>query len=293
MESNRSPGIDLHIHSTASDGTLSPSEILKRARQQGLAAISITDHDTMAGCREAIAAGLPDLPAFVTGVEISAAPPSFYPVPGSIHMLGYGISPDDDRLNGILETLQDSRRNRNPGIISRLNDLGFDITMDEVIAESGAPDQLGRPHIARTMVKKGIAPDFNAAFDRYIGNHRPAYVDKYRVPFHEAVNTVHQAGGVAVIAHPGLYDAGSDMMPASAMAAFAAAGIDGVEVYYPEHTPRQTDHYKALAARHGLLITGGTDFHGGMKPEITLGAGYGDLHIPEDLFRRLMAALAR
>ena len=292
MDYSQSPGIDLHIHSTASDGTLTPTEILDSAHRLGLAAISITDHDTVAGCRVALDSELPDGLAFITGVEISAAPPPFYPLSGSIHMLAYGIDLNNSRLNGILEALQDARLNRNPRIISRLNALGLSVTMEEVLRESANPNLLGRPHIARVLVKKGYVPNFDAAFDTYLGNDRPAYVDKYRFPFDEAVATIKAAGGIPVIAHPGLYEKGSGLMTDAAMASFKAAGIGGVEVYYPEHSPKHTAHYEALAQRHGLLKTGGTDFHGDIKPEVALGAGYGDLHVPRDLYTLLMDALA-
>ncbi|MFH1984022.1 MAG: PHP domain-containing protein [Pseudomonadota bacterium] len=293
MDSNRPPGIDLHIHSTASDGTLSPSEILRCAHALGLAAVSITDHDTVAGCQEALDTGLPEGLSFLTGVEISTAPPPFFPLSGSIHMLGYGIALNNPRLNAILAHLRDSRLHRNPRIIARLNALGMDISLDEVVRESGSPDQVGRPHIAQTMVKKGFAPNFNAAFDSYLGNDRPAYVDKYRVPFDEATDAIRSAGGVAVIAHPGLYPTQNGLMSDATMAAFKAAGVDGVEVYYPEHSDHQTAHYGALADRHGLLKTGGTDFHGALKPDVALGSGYGDLHVPAVLYTRLLNAVGQ
>lgn len=293
MDSNRSPGIDLHIHSTASDGTHTPSEILNRAQTLGLAAISITDHDTVAGCREALDGEMPTGLAFVPGVEISTQAPLFFAHSGSIHLLGYGIELENHRLNVLLKQLQDSRLNRNPRIIARLNAMGLEITLEEVVKESGSPDQMGRPHIARTMVKKGFVPNFDAAFDIYLGNNRPAYVEKYRVPLEEAVAAIRNARGIAVLAHPGLYALHNGLMPDAVMAAFKATGIDGVEVYYPEHSARQTAHYAALAERHGLVVTGGTDFHGGMKPEVALGSGYGNLHVPATLYLRLLDALER
>ena len=293
MDSNQSPGIDLHIHSTASDGTHTPSEILNRAHTLGLAAISITDHDTVAGCREALDGEIPAGLAFLTGVEISAEPPPFFALSGSIHLLGYGIALESPGLSDMLKRLQDSRLNRNPRIIERLNALGLKITLDEIVSESGSPDQMGRPHIARTMVKKGLVPNFDAAFDVYLGNNRPAYVDKYRAPLEEAVDAIRDAGGIAVIAHPGLYRSQNGLMSDAVMAAFKAAGVDGIEVYYPEHSARQIAHYAALAERHGLVVTGGTDFHGSMKPEVSLGSGYGDMHVPVTLYFRLLEAMER
>jgi predicted metal-dependent phosphoesterase TrpH len=157
--------IDLHIHSTASDGTLTPAEIIALAVRLGLGAISITDHDSLAGSREALIVGVPAELGFLTGVEISAEPPPSYPGAGSIHILGYGLRLDDPELNRTLEKLQDSRRQRNPEIIARLNKLGIPIRIEEVEGEA-ADGQPGRPHIAKLLVKKGIVKTIDDAFDR-------------------------------------------------------------------------------------------------------------------------------
>ena len=205
MVYNKHVGIDLHIHSTASDGTFTPAEIIRHAQQLDLAAISITDHDTLAGSKQALEIGIPDSIDFLTGVEISAAPPPSYPKPGSFHILGYAIQLDDPALNTALESLQNARENRNPAILNCLNDLGFNVTLADVQAEAG-DGQLGRPHIARYMVKKGWAASIDDAFDTYLGAGKPAYVDKYRIECNRALEIIRGAGGIPVLAHPGLLE---------------------------------------------------------------------------------------
>nr|MCU0585693.1 PHP domain-containing protein [Desulfobacterales bacterium] len=176
MEYKPDTPIDLHIHSTASDGTFTPTEILAMAVRAGLGAIAITDHDSIAGSREALLEGVPPGLGFLTGVEISAEPPPSYPGSGSIHILGYAIRLDDPELNRALEKLQEARKNRNPEIIRNLKRLGIPISLEEVVREAGE-GQPGRPHIAALLVKKGVVGSIDEAFDRYLGNGKPGYVD--------------------------------------------------------------------------------------------------------------------
>ena len=180
MDYNRHVGIDLHIHTTASDGTFRPSEVVSHALKLKLKAIAITDHDTVAGSSDALKGGLPPALNFLTGVEISAAPPPIYPRSGSFHLLGYCLHLDDFALNQTLEILQQARKNRNPAIINRLNELGISISLEEVREEAGEA-QLGRPHIAQMLVKKGVVASLDEAFEQFLGTDQPAYVDKYRV----------------------------------------------------------------------------------------------------------------
>ena len=172
MDYSKHVRIDLHIHSTASDGTLSPSEILDLAQSVNLGTIAITDHDTMNGFKEGLAVGIPHSVQFLTGVEVSASPPPSFPILGSLHILGYSIRLDDPVLNQTLDALRKSRKNRNPKIIERLNNLGIDISMDEVLNEVGKESLLGRPHIATLMKKKGFVESINEAFDKYLGFYR-------------------------------------------------------------------------------------------------------------------------
>lgn len=289
MDCNRGLRIDLHIHSTASDGTLTPAEIVQEAATQGLAAISITDHDTLEGSRQAHALCAGAI-RFLPGVEISAAPPPGAPCAGSFHILGYGIELDEPVLNDTLSLLQNARRNRNPAIIERLAALGFDISMEEVLALAGDA-QIGRPHIARTMVHKGFVENIDEAFDRYLSHGQPAYVDKYRVSCARALQVIRDAGGVPVLAHPFLLNIRRRSAMERLIDSLVPMGLAGIEVYYPEHPPDETAFYRKLAERFGLLMTGGTDFHGTLTPEIRLGNGQGDFCVPYQLYQRLVARL--
>ena len=284
--------IDLHVHTTASDGSLSPAEVIDLAKQIGLGAIAITDHDTLLGARQAVSSGIPSGIAFVTGVEISAQRPSALPGPGSLHILGYAVDMGNRPLNQALGRLQDARLSRNPRIIKRLNELGIPLSMAALMASVEPGGQLGRPHIATAMVEQGHVRSINEAFDRFLGTGKPAYVDKERLGCAEAIATIRKAGGIAVLAHPGLIKTPSGRLEPDVVAALRAMGLGGIEVYYPEHTPEQTAHYAALASRFGMIMTGGTDFHGDVKPQIQLGSGLGDLNVPMAIYHRLMAAAA-
>jgi predicted metal-dependent phosphoesterase TrpH len=283
--------IDLHIHSTASDGTLTPLEILTLARQLKLGAIAITDHDTLSGSRQLIDGAIPSQIHVLSGVEISAAAPPSCPGRGSFHLLGYGIALDHGDLNHTLARLQNARQDRNPRIIQRLNELGFALDLDEAVALAGGPNSLGRPHIARLMKRKGYVVSIEEAFDRYLGHGKPAYVDKFRVECAVAMRLLRDAGGIPVLAHPGVtLDADIDLD--RLLNELSAMGLGGIEVYYPDHDDDQTRRFAAAARRHGLLMTGGSDFHGSLKPEIQLGKGRGDLAVPFALYTKLADALA-
>ncbi|MBW1895249.1 MAG: PHP domain-containing protein, partial [Deltaproteobacteria bacterium] len=250
-------GIDLHIHSTASDGTNSPSEILQLATQLNLGAIAITDHDTLKGVKQALSCGIPRSLKFLTGVEISSNPPPSFSAPGSLHILGYGIKTDDKQMNDMLGKLQDARINRNPKIITRLNQTGLDISLSEVMEKAGT-GQPGRPHIAMLMVEKGMVKSVNEAFDLFLGKGKPAYVDKPRIESSEAIRTIINAGGIPVLAHPGLVKSDSGDSIERLIDTLMGMGLKGVEAYYPGHTSDQTAKYHELAKKNNLLITGGS-----------------------------------
>ena len=289
MDCNHHLGIDLHIHSTASDGSFRPAEILDYAQKLNLAAIAITDHDSIDGSREALQIGIPPCLNFLTGVEISAAHPSFFPGSGSFHILGYDIQLDNHDLNQELSKLQDARKNRNPAILDRLNELGLQISLDEVKQEAG-DGQLGRPHIAYAMVKKGFVGSIDEAFDKYLGTGGPAYVDKYRIGCEQAINIILGAGGIPVLAHPALLNVENNQKLEALLQNLIKLGLAGIEVYYPGHSYQQIQEYKALAGKHGLLMTGGTDFHGTITPQIKMGSGKGSLFIPYLLYEKLCSA---
>lgn len=287
------PPIDLHIHTTASDGSFSPLEIPAEARRCGLAAFSITDHDTIAGVRELLDAGLPlDIP-FVTGLEISATPPEGIKISEELHILGYGIDPGDKNLNILMEELRAAREERNPKMIARLQAMGFDITLEEV-AEKAGGKVVGRPHMAQVLVDKRIVPDIHTAFQRYLGKGLPAYVEKYRVPWKEAIRAIGKAGGLAVLAHPGVIPQMHDIHALERLLlVLKEGGLRGVEVYYTEHRANFVKGLEKLAKKLDLLMTGGSDFHGAFKDDIRLGAGHGDLFVPFSLYEKLMKALKK
>ncbi len=292
MEYKNRLRIDLHIHSTASDGSLTPADIIDHAQQLNLAAIAITDHDSVDGSKEALRIGIPPSLHFLTGVEISAAHPPFFPGSGSFHILGYAIHLDNRDLNQALSKLQDARKNRNPEILNQLNKLGFRISLEEVNQEVGE-GQLGRPHIAYTMLKKGFVVSIDEAFDKYLGTARPAYVDKDRIECEQAISIIRAAGGVPVLAHPALLNIENDQKLDALLQNLMNIGLAGIEVYYPGHSPQQIRQYTELARKYGLLMTGGTDFHGTITPKIKMGSGKGSLFIPYLLYEKLTGARAQ
>lgn len=290
MDCDSSVGIDLHLHSTASDGTLTPSDILRLAQEKKLKAIAITDHDTVEGSKEAQRLGIPPFIKFLTGVEISASPPPSANCSGSFHILGYGIRPDEPKLNKTLGVLQTARKNRNPIIIKRLNGLGFIFSLADVINEVGA-GQISRPHIAQYMVKRKFVSSIDEAFNRYLAHGKPAYEEKYRIACEQAIEIIIGAGGLPVLAHPFLLNMKSDTELEKLIDVLKYMGIKGIEVYYPAHPPEKTVLYAELAKKYDLLMTGGTDFHGSLTPDIQMGTGKGDLLIPYSLYEKLVSRL--
>ncbi|MDJ0720089.1 MAG: PHP domain-containing protein [Desulfobacterales bacterium] len=284
--------IDLHIHSTASDGSLTPTAIIARARQCGLAAIAITDHDTLAGVQTVVTNGLPPDLHFLSGVEISTASPDGFPCGGSLHLLGYGVDPDNTDLQNALARLQNARQDRNPRIIAKLNRLGIDISMADLEAQS-TDSQVGRPHIAAWLLRNGMVATIDEAFERYLGSGRPAYVDKYRIGCETAIQLIRGAGGAPVLAHPALVAPEGEWRLEDLVRHLQSCGLMGIEAYYPEHSPRQTRTYLAWAAHLDLVATGGTDFHGAITPDIELGIGDGSFSVPYDCFTDLTSRLDR
>ena len=268
--------IDLHAHTTASDGSLAPAALVDLARQSGLKALAVTDHDTLDGLPEALARGEETALEIIPGVEISA---EFKP--GTMHVLGYFIDYCSGPLAEKLKRLQQARRDRNPQIVAKLNGLGMEITMDEIRAKSGG-GQIGRPHFAKVLMDKGYVGSVQEAFDRYLSKGGAAYVDKFRFTPVEAINLIHRAGGVAVLAHPFTLRL-SDEALESTLSEFKDEGLDGLEVYYSEHTPQMSHMFMELAEKYDLAPSGGSDFHGNNKDQIKLGVGLGDLRVPYSL----------
>ena len=275
--------IDLHLHTTHSDGSLSPTAVLQLAHTANVTALAITDHDIVTGIPEAIAAGAERGIEIIPGVEISSCMGN-----SELHLLGYCIDWQDSELNRRLATLRESRHTRNPQIIERLRALGLDVTYEEVRALAGT-DAVGRPHIARLLMDKKYVTSAKDAFDRYLAEGRPAYVARELPNPTDAIAWIRAAGGVAVLAHPTWAKVSGEGLNAL-LTTLKAEGLGGIEVHYSTHTKRQTMEYLDLAKRLDLLVTGGSDFHGITKPDIEVGMGRGGLNVSEKLLDPLKKA---
>jgi len=261
--------VDLHTHSTASDGRLDPADLVRLADERKLAAIALTDHDTTDGlaAARAAAANLPEL-RFISGIEVSAKFPA-----GSLHILGLGIDENAPSLVGLIQRLRQARNDRNPRIIEKLRSMGMDITMDDVLAtgsHSGVKI-VTRLQIADTLRRMGFVKTNREAFGMYIANGAPAYVDKEFTPPADAIAAIRGAGGIAVLAHPPQLGYENTAQLRRILRSLIADGLGGVEVYHSDHTPEQTRLYLDLAAEYKLAVAGGSDFHGDRKPDVHLG----------------------
>lgn len=272
--------IDLHTHSNASDGSLSPGELVAYAIQRGAAAIALTDHDTVAGLPEALRAAEAGSFELVPGLEISAAYSG-----GGMHILGYFIDHTDPYFRQELERLQEARRERNPKIIARLQELGIPLTYDRVLALSGG--QIGRPHIAQAMLQIGAVQNLEEAFKKYLTKGAPAYVEKFRFPSEQAMALIRRAGGVPVLAHPSTLNCTTREQLTVLLRGLKDQGLQGLECLYSEHTPEQTRDYLSLAAELDLRVTGGSDFHGRNKEGVEMLTGYGSLQVPYQRLQEL------
>ncbi|ODT45057.1 MAG: hypothetical protein ABS70_04010 [Nitrospira sp. SCN 59-13] len=277
--------IDLHLHTTHSDGSCSTAEVMAFAKQAGLTALALTDHDIVDGIPEATAIGKELGIEVVPGVEISSRLGE-----SELHILGYFLNWTDPQLGLRLKTLRDSRHLRNPKIVQRLNELGIPITYEEVRALAGT-ESVGRPHIARLLMEKKFVTSAKEAFDRYLANGRPAFVDRELPEPAEAVRWIREAGGVPVLAHPTWVRTSADGLRVL-VRDLKAAGLGGIEVHYSTHTPSQTTEYLDLAKQCDLLVTGGSDFHGITKPDIEVGIGRGQLKVSQKLLDPLRKAAA-
>ena len=277
--------IDLHAHTTASDGDQTPTQLVERAAALGLTALAVTDHDTTAGVAEALEAGKRRGIEVVPGIELSAEVSH-----GQCHLLGFLIDPESRPLRNRLQEVVENRERRNERIVARMRDeLGFDITLEEVEAVAGGLI-VARPHFARVLVNKGYVGSMQEAFDVYLGKGARAYVERDRLTPEEAISLIHQAGGVAVLAHPNNLKRDPEGTEAE-IRALQAQGLDGIEARYNRHTPEENTRYLALAERLGLLTSGGSDFHGpSVKPDVLLGHVEGELPAPTELLPALKAA---
>ena len=270
--------IDLHTHTNESDGSCSPRELIEAAEYAGVDALGITDHDTFAGYDQAREAARSAGLTLVCGIELSTKLHGH-----SAHLLGY--FPRGNGLAGFrqwIRGMQASRRERNVRLAARLRELGFDIRVED--AEARGRGMTGRPHFAQIMVEKGYVANFRQAFDEYLDESKKGYVYRREPSFAEGVARIREAGGVASLAHPARVNGD---VPAL-LPELCAAGLNAIEAYHSDHSPGETELYLGLARRYGLKVTGGSDFHGDLKPEVRLGSGcHGNLDIPREVLEQL------
>jgi predicted metal-dependent phosphoesterase TrpH len=268
---------DLHLHSAFSDGTFTPEEIADRARQAGLRAVALTDHDTVEGCERMGEACRKAGIEFIAGTELTTELDGY-----ELHLLGYGLDIHHAGLLAQLAGCQTVRQKRIREMVERLNGLNIPLSADAVfaLARCGSP---GRPHVARALVEAGVCATVDAAFERFLKKHRPAWVPKFKLAAPDAIELIHAAGGLAVMAHPGL-NRMDELIPE-----LVAAGLDGVECLHTKHSSAQADHYLRLARQYGLLVTGGSDCHGHTKGRPLIGT----VRLPYEHVRRLLAEAGR
>lgn len=282
--------VDLHTHSSVSDGQYPPAELVRLALEEGLDVLALTDHDTLEGLPEFTAAAAGTSLTAVPGVEISTKNDG----PGSVHLLVYGADPTSPVLQDLLRAMAESRRARAPRMVEQLRAHGLELTLAEVLEVAGR-EEVSRSHFAILLVRRGLARDQDDAFDRYLKFGRPGYYERLKKLPEECIRVGLEAGGVPVLAHPWYVEKERPEALEPLLERLVRAGLRGLEVHYPDHTPEQTARYLALARRHGLLVTGGSDFHGGeVKPGVRLGRGAGGgFEIPRELAEGLLEEMAR
>jgi len=276
--------IDLHSHTNESDGTFSPAQLVAEAIRSGVTSLGVTDHDTFAGYDLALPVAREAGLDLICGIELSTK------LHGqSVHLLGYFLSTDGlGEFRSWIRELQAARRDRNIRLVARLQELGMNITLDE--AERRGRGMTGRPHFAQLLVEKGYVPNLRQAFDEYLDESAKGYVYRREPTFAEGVKWIRDAGGISSLAHPiRVRGEVRALMPE-----LCEMGLAAIEAYHSDHSPEHTALYLDLARRHGLQVTGGSDFHGAVKPDVSLGTGCaGNLKIPEDLLQRLREAAAK
>jgi 3',5'-nucleoside bisphosphate phosphatase len=265
--------IDLHTHSTVSDGSDPPEGVVSLAASAGLSAVALTDHDRLDGLPAAQSRADELGVQLVPGCELSLEHT------GTLHLLVFFVEPDEGPLQDELRRLQEARSSRNRRLVARLEQLGLPVTADELEAEAGGSGA-GRPHVANILVRKGVVGSIQEAFDTWLAKGRPAYVDKERLSVEKALELARASGGAPVVAHPlslGLTPSELD----STVASLAGLGLVGVEGIYGRYSPEERQLVTDLGRRHGLVVTGGSDYHGSYKPDLSVGTGRGDLNVPD------------
>ncbi len=275
--------VDLHTHSTYSDGSDSPAEIVSAAAAAGLEAVALTDHDNLNGILEAAAAADASEVELIPGVELSCEWQ-----PGGMHLVVLWLEPGPGPLQDRLEILQAGRRQRNVELIELLQELDVDISYEEVVAEAGGTG-VGRPHVAAVLVRKGVVGSIPEAFDLYLASGRPAYVERYRLPPEEAIELARASGAVPIVAHPHTLGMTGTTLDQE-LRRLARHGLVGLECYYPEYEPDTRLELVERARDVGLVPSGGSDYHGTYKPGLEIGRGYGDLSVGREVWQELAEA---
>jgi predicted metal-dependent phosphoesterase TrpH len=278
--------VDLHCHSTASDGSVPPRDVVRAAADAGLSGLALTDHDTVAGCADARDEAQKLGIDFICGIEISCE----YPRPGTMHLLGYGVDPTSAVLNDLTRRLIQGRSERNVRIVASLREQGVAITLDEVL-EQAKGGTVGRPHFAAILARKGYVGTTQEAFNKYLGQTGSAYSDKETVTAKRAIEMIREAGGLPVLAHPVQLKKENFGQLENAVKELVDYGLAGIETIHSDHREILIEELFDLARRFGLIPTGGSDFHGSSKPHIRLGWA-GNRRIPRDMFDALSEALA-
>ncbi len=263
--------VDLHLHTNFSDGTKNPSEVLQIVREKNLTAFSVCDHDNIDGYFKIRSMLSPEDPELVPGVELSAGQGT-----EDIHILGYYFDPASELLKDSLEKFRERRNRRGLEMLNKLKALGIDLSYEKVLEIAG-DSAIGRPNVADALHREGYVNSFDEAFRRYLGFHGPAYVPKKNLTPPEAIELIHDAGGIAILAHPGIGNAGKHIEE------FIRYGLDGIEAYHPNHNRQLQINYLKYAEKHGLLATGGSDYHGreGRYGKIDC------MKVPEELWKKL------
>ena len=277
--------VDLHTHSTASDGSETPSALVDKAVDLGLSALALTDHDTLEGIDEARTSAESAGIDLIPGAELSLDHE------GGMHLVVLWLEPGPGPLQDRLAGLQFGREGRNAAIVGLLDGLGMPMSLDEVIAESGG-GTVGRPHIAAVMMRKGYVDSINEAFDLWLGAGKPAYAPRPRLSPEEAIGLARDSGGVPVLAHPHTLGINRSHEMADLLLRLRSAGLIGLEAMCAAYQRHEREGYADLAHRFGLIASGGSDYHGTYKPNLELGTGYGDLAIPDEVLDELRAAAA-
>ncbi len=278
------PVIDLHTHSTVSDGSDAPRRIPELAAEAGCSAVALTDHDRLDGVEEARGRAEELGITLVAGCELSCVAPA---AAGSMHVLVYFVEATEGVLQDKLAELQDVRDNRNRALAERLGELGLPVTYDEMLEEAGGSGA-GRPHAAAVLVRKGVVASVGEAFERWLADGRPGYVERTRLEPAEALRLVRESGGVAAVAHPLSMKLGAAELERT-MRELTELGMVGMECVYGRYSPDEREGLTDLARHLGLVVTGGSDHHGTYKPDLQVGVGQGDLDVPDETLEELAA----